>query len=262
MSDLEEALTIRKVSNCEWLADADARYEASNAMFGGWTAAVALRSVHASASGTETPATMTVNYISMIEPGSEVLLRTSKLGASRSIHHWRVDIVAASNQQTLAMASVVLAKRIVSDGHTEPKMPNVPDPESLTVAYPPGTYGQRTIRRPIRGYPPFNRETTTSLDWVRDMTGRRVDYFQLAFLADSYAPRSFFWSEAPRKSATISISIYFHGTPEEVALVGDDYLLNEAIGTRGASRTSGQRMRLWSRSGALLVSSEQMHWFR
>jgi len=55
--------------------------------------------------------------------------------------------------------------------------------------------------------------------------------------------------------------VYFHGTSEEIAAVGDDHLLNEATGTRGADSTSGQRARLWSRKGDLLATSEQLHWF-
>jgi acyl-CoA thioesterase len=44
--------------------------------------------------------------------------------------------------------------------------------------------------------------------------------------------------------------------------VGDDYVLNEATGTRGEHSTSGQQARLWSRDGALLATTEQLCWYR
>ena len=89
-----------------------------------------------------------------------------------------------------------------------------------------------------------------------------VDHLQLAFLADHRAPRSFFWSEGPRPSSTITLSVYFHATDEELGQVGDDDLLSEAFGTRGAQSTSEEHLRLWSRQGALLATSVQMAWYR
>ena len=78
----------------------------------------------------------------------------------------------------------------------------------------------------------------------------------------STAPRSFFWGVGFRPSATLTLSVYFHGTAEEIDAVGDDYLLNEATGTRGEQSTSGQQARLWSRGGALLATTEQLCWYR
>lgn len=78
----------------------------------------------------------------------------------------------------------------------------------------------------------------------------------------AYAPRSFYWAEGPRPSATVTLSVYFHGTPAEIAAVGDGCVLNEAVGTRGATSTSGQFARLWRRDGVLLATTEQLCWFR
>ena len=52
-------------------------------------------------------------------------------------------------------------------------------------------------------------------------------------------------------------------TPDaEIAAVGDDYILSEVAGVRAEGSTSGLTMRLWSRSGALLATSEQLCWFK
>jgi hypothetical protein len=116
--------------------------------------------------------------------------------------------------------------------------------------------------RPISGLPPHNRQSTHSTSWVRETNGRKVEHLQLAFLADHRAPRSFFWSDGPRPSSTITLSVYFPATDEEPARVGDDELLSDAFGTRGALSTSEEHLRLWSRQGALLATSVQMAWYR
>jgi Thioesterase-like superfamily len=262
MSDLEDALTITNVGVGRWKALADPRYESTNSMFGGWTAAVILRSVLADAGHAMSPSAITINYISMIPAAAEVVIRVTELGGSRSLNHYRAELCSISEDRMFASAIILLSARGLSDGFTEPHMPPAPSPESLDLINPPGSYGQRTIRRPVEGFPPFNRDSTSSIDWVRDMTGRRVDYCQLAYLSDSYTPRSFFWSSRPRLSATISMTVHFHATDKEVESIGDDYLLIEATGVRGSDRTCGQQSRLWRRDGTLLTSSVQMHWFR
>ena len=262
VSDLAEALALRPTGDGHRLAFADPRYQSTNETFGGWTAAVALRGAMQSGDEAATPSAITINFVRLVESGTEVLVRVHLVGGGRSIQHWRAEVVSAEDEGLLAYAMIVLSERRTSDGVTQPVMPDVPQPESLEEIHPPGTQGKRASVRPVFGYPPFGRDSTRSSSWVRDMTGRPVDHLQLAFLADAYAPRAFHWSDGPRPSATITYSVYFHGTREEIAAVGDDYLLNEATGTRGADSTSGQQARLWSRKGDLLATSEQLHWFR
>jgi len=97
---------------------------------------------------------------------------------------------------------------------------------------------------------------------VRETSGPTIDHLQLALLADHRAPKSFLWSDGPRPSATLTLTAYFHATDDELTSVGDDEVLSEAFGTRGAQSTSELHLRLWSRSGALLATSVQMDWYR
>jgi acyl-CoA thioesterase len=259
--DLDEALTLRRVEG-HWLAHADPRYESINAMFGGWTAAVALGAVLADDATTSAPSALTVNFVGPVPPGSDVQIATRRLGGSRSVSHWTAEVSGRSTDEVLAVATVVTANRRDTDGHVQPVMPAAPDPESLEVFHPPGAQGERSMIRPVDGHPPFGRNDTASTSWVREMTGRSVDRLQLAFLADQFAPRPFFWSDGPRASATLTMSVYFHATDDEVGAVGDDYILNEAVGSRGAASTAGQHARLWSRTGVLLATTEQLCWYR
>jgi acyl-CoA thioesterase len=262
MSDLEEALTLTPIADGGRRALADPRYESTTGMFGGWTAAVLLRSVLDDPTRLGAPSAITVNYVSKIDPGTEVVVRARRIGGGRSLHHWHAELLAADDDHLLAHAMLVFAVRRETDGFTEPAMPEALPPDNFEIFHPPSSQGERMDVRPITGNPPFAQDSTASTGWVRETTGRPVDFMQLAFLADANAPRSFFWSEGPRLSATMTMSVYFHGTEAEVGAVGDDYLFNETIGTRGDQSTSGQLTRLWRRDGVLLATSEQLCWYR
>ena len=262
-TDLQNALKLSRSVENVWTTRADPNYESANGMFGGWTTAVALRAVCDDADGDAMPAAITINFVDRIEPGTDVCIRTRRIGGGRSVGYWQSEVTTVDNDATFAMASVVLATRRDSDGHLEITMPEAPDPATLEATYPaPGPAGARTMMRPIVGSPPHNQASTYSSAWVRETSGRTLDHLQLAFLADHRGPRSFFWSDGPRPSATLTLSVYFHATNEELAEVGDDEVLSEAFGTRGAQSTSEEHLRLWSRQGALLATSVQMDWYR
>lgn len=261
MPDLEAALSVQRGDGF-WQAFADPRYESLNAMFGGWTAAVALRSVNHSTERELMPSAITVNFVDRIEPGTEIHIHTRQVGSTRSIEHWLAELTPPDTDRTLAVATAVLTDRRETDGYTQASMPHAPDPEALEVFHPPGPHGERMVSRPISGSPPFGQMDTASTAWVRETSGRQVDHVQLALLADQAAPRPFFWSDAPRPCATMSMSVYFHATDEEIAAIGDDYVLSEVTGSRGAHSTSDQHTLLWSKWGALLATSEQLCWYR
>jgi len=260
MPSLDDALTVRPEGPGRWLAYADPDHESISAMFGGWTAAVVLNAVMHSAADTSSPAALTVNFLGPITPGDDVLISTEHLGGGRSINHWRADVSARSGDATLATAMVVLTNRRGTDSHLQWSMPEAPDPRKLEAIQAPGPQGLQSTIRLISGE--YASGDSAGSLWVRDASGRALDHLQLAYLADQYAPRSFFWGPGFRPSATITMSIYFHGTEDEIAAVGDDWVLNEATGTRGAMSTSGQQARLWSRAGALLATTEQLCWYR
>jgi acyl-CoA thioesterase len=261
--DLDRSLMLEPSGTGLWSVVADPNYESANGMFGGWTTAVALRAVTSSAEGEAEPSVINVNFVAKIEPDSTLIIQTRQVGRSRAISHWAVELKSENTQATLATASVVLAERRPSDGHIDAHPPSAPDPDSLESVYPaPGTAGERCAMRPIEGFPLFDRTTTYSTAWVKEMSGRSVDHLQLVFLSDFRAPRSFSWSDGPRPSATLTLSVYFHATNRELTKVGDDYLLSEAFGTCGAWSTSEEQLRLWSRGGSLLSSSVQMAWYR
>jgi acyl-CoA thioesterase len=155
-----------------------------------------------------------------------------------------------------------LAKRRESDGFTDALMPAAPDPGTLPLFHPPGTFGESSQVRPAFGHPPFNQAVTRSVAWVRETSARSLDYVQLAYLADNYAPRIYFRSQGLRPYSTVTMSVYFHASETELEELGDDYILIEATGSRAESSTVGAHASLWSRKGALLATTEQLGWFK
>ena len=83
LGDLEQALKLSRSGEEVWTAHADPNYESMNGMFGGWTAAVALRAVCDEADSKAVPSALTVNFVGKVEPGSDVLIRTRRVGGGR-----------------------------------------------------------------------------------------------------------------------------------------------------------------------------------
>jgi acyl-CoA thioesterase len=262
MSSLSEALTLRALAEGEWQGFADPRYEAGTGMFGGWTAALLLRSVIDDPRAQGTASSITAHFLKRLVPGSVVCIRTRRLGGSRSLGSWQAEMRLLDDDEIAAVATVIVAQRRPSDAFTEHAMPSAAAPETLPAFHPPGAFGERTRVCLVGGDALYDQESTRSLTWVRETSERAVDHAQLVYLADAYAPRIFFKSKGPRPSATITMSVYFFASDEELHAVGDDYILSEVTGTRAEQSTVGSRARMWSRSGALLATTEQLGWFK
>ena len=228
---LAAALTLSRVDGT-WVVEADARYEGFNGMFGGWTAAVALAAICRDGEAGRVPTALSVNYIAPIPAGVLVRIATRCVGSGRSVSHWSAELSGGDGDEVMATAMAVFAVRRPTDGHMQVTMPSAQRPEQITEWHPPMPVGELVDVRPVHGFPPFGRMDADSSEWVRETSGRPGDRMQLAFLADACAPRPAFWSERPRPSATLAMTIYFHATDDELAAVGNDYVLNEVTGAR------------------------------
>lgn len=262
MNEFDDSIGLRSTASHEWTCRADPRREATSGMFGGWTAAVLLKAVLSDAIDQGTPSSLSIHFLKAIAPGSELSIKTRAVGGSRALSTWQSELVATGTEGPAAMATVVLAKRRESLGFTDPSMPKAPSPDSLAEFHPPGSFGQRSLIRPVHGFPPFDRPDARSVFWLRETSGRALDYVQLAYLADNFPPRSWFRKSEPGPYSTITMSAYFHATDKEVGNLGDDYVLMEVECSRAESSTVGAHARIWSRGGALLVSTEQLGWFK
>jgi len=58
------------------------------------------------------------------------------------------------------------------------------------------------------------------------------------------------------------MSIYFHGSQQDIEAIGQDYLLGLADTNRFNRGFFDQQAYLWSRQGALIASTQQMVYYK
>lgn len=258
---LSESLALHATGEGQWRLFADPECEAGNGMFGGWTAAALLKSVLIDPRVEGEASAINVTYVSRIAPKSDLIVRAQPLGGGRSVKAWRTEIFGDDGVGPLATANVVLTnKRATTSDFTEFTRPEAPEPETLPMVHPPAGFGQGIDMRAWKY--PFGNEDSRYANWLRERSGHPVDHVLLAFLSDAYPPRIMGRSPALKPSSTLTLSTYFFATAAELAAIGDDFILNEAVGTRAEASTIGSQLRMWSRSGALLATSEQLCWYR
>ena len=98
--------------------------------------------------------------------------------------------------------------------------------------------------------------------WVRFTRARDLDSVGLVALADTPMPRLFQVIGRQEPVATVSMTVYLHATSADYAAVGDDYLLVDSRGARGGRGFYDQQATIWSRDGRLLVTTQQVVWYR
>lgn len=257
---LTDSLALHATGEGRWRLTGDADHEAGTGMFGGWTAAVLLKSVLDDARVAGEASAIAVNYVNRISPRSVLDVRVSPLGGGRSVMTWRADIYEDGKDDLLATANVVLTNKRATAGFTEFTRPEAPEPETLPMNHPPASFGQSVDMRAWRL--PWGHENSHYVSWLRERDGHPVDHVLLAYLSDAYPPRIMGRSSGPRPSSTLTLSINFFATAAELAAIGSDFIMNESVATRAEASTIGSQLRMWSRNGALLATSEQLCWFR
>jgi hypothetical protein len=89
-----------------------------------------------------------------------------------------------------------------------------------------------------------------------------MDKALLGMITDNSAPRAMYALGPTIRTTTLSLTCYLHATAEELAEVGEDFILVECEGRVGGGGASDERSSYWSRAGKLLATSEQLAWYR
>jgi hypothetical protein len=89
-----------------------------------------------------------------------------------------------------------------------------------------------------------------------------MDKALLGMVTDHSPPRAFYALGRNVRTTTLSLTAYLHATSDEIAEVGNDFILVECEGRVGNAGASDERSSYWSRSGRLLATSEQLAWYR
>jgi acyl-CoA thioesterase len=251
---------------CELRAPMEPGFAAMKGAFGGWTAAHALLAAqrllrHASPEELLTPLSLNTEFTKGIGEGV-VAARPSLTSATRSTQF--ISVQTWHEDSLCALTSIVLARRRSTDRVESITMPTAAAPETLPVLPPlpiAVTWIERFDMRPVSGQLTRQAPAMRSLMWSRLKGEAPLGYDTLAALADANFPRIFYHYATPSPIATISMSVHFHASTQDLATVGTDFVLLEASNQIARDGFFDQQVRIWSRAGVLLATSTQLVWF-
>jgi hypothetical protein len=231
-------------------------------LWGGYAIGLCIRVLEAEPDAAGEALSLTLTYAAGL-PSGLLDIRTRRIRQGGSVGVWEVELLAAGSDQVGVHAIVTMARRPVTPRFAFARMPQAPDPESLPAA--PNSsqhYGGAALeRRSLDTFPPQPTGESRTLVWVRSKTGP-MDKARLGMSTDNSAPRAMYALGPAVRTTTLTLTVYLHATPEDLAEVGEDFILIECEGRVGAAGACDERSSYWSRTGKLLATSEQLAWYR
>jgi acyl-CoA thioesterase len=233
-------------------------------LWGGYAIGLCIRVLEAEPDAVGEALSLTLTYAAGL-PSGALDIRTRRLRQGGSIGVWEVEVLPAGSDQVGVHAIVTMARRPKTSPFAFASMPAAPDPASLPSPDMSGAamhYGASAFeRRTLEGFPPEPGGDSRSLAWVRARRGP-LDKVLLGMITDNSAPRAMYALGQTVMTTTLSLTAYLHATVEEIAEVGDDFILVECEGRVGGAGASDERSSYWRRDGKLLATSEQLAWYR
>lgn len=233
-------------------------------LWGGYAIGLCVRVMEAEPEAVGEALSLTLTYAAGL-PSGRLDIRTRRLRQGGSIGVWEVELLAAGSDQVGVHAIVTLARRPKTPAFVFASMPDAPDPDSLPtpeMSIASQHFGAQALeRRTLDNFPPKATGDSRTLAWVRSKRGP-MDKALLGMITDNSAPRAMYALGTSVMTTTLSLTVYLHGTTEEIAEVGDDFILVECEGRVGAGGASDERSSYWRRDGKLLATSEQLAWYR
>jgi len=232
-------------------------------LWGGYALGLCVRALEAEPEAVGEPLSMTLTY-AMGLPSGELDVRTRRLRQGGSVGIWEVELRQQGAEEVGVHGMVTLARRPPTPPFAFASMPAAVAPEQLPSPEHPGGpehFGASAFeRRTLDGFPPTPRGDSRSLAWVRPRRGV-WDKALLAMVTDNSAPRAMY-ALSRVMTTTLSLTVYLHARADELAELGDDFILIECEGRVGGGGASDERSSYWSRDGRLLATSEQLAWYR
>jgi acyl-CoA thioesterase len=259
------AMTLVAVGPGRWTTVAGPEWSnPEGGLWGGYAIGLCVRVLEAEPEAVGEALSLTLTYAAGL-PAGALDIRTRRLRQGGSVGVWEVELLAAGSAQVGVHAIVTLARRPITPQFAFATMPAAPDPETLPSPITPGAprhYGYVAFeRRTLDAFPPSATGNSLTLAWVRSRNGP-MDKALLGMVTDNSAPRAMYALGPTVMTTTLSLTVYLHATAEDLALVGDDFILVECEGRVGGGGASDERSSYWSRDGRLLATSEQLAWYR
>jgi len=263
----DDAMSLSEIEKGRFRGATSSEYANMTGPFGGVTAAVLLNAVLQSEDQAHHPVALTVNFCKAMADGEfEITANAQRTG--KYTQHWSLELIQEGT--ICATASVVCGARPEAFNHHASGMPDVPPADACqshsTERMP--SWFQRYDFRYAQGAPAFSRTPfevpadSKSLLWIEDKPARPLDYLSLAALADCFLLRFVHVIGTLVPAGTVSMTTYFHATPEEIVAQGAGPILGMAEGKRFQSNFHDQHMEIWSRDGLLLATGAQIVWYK
>jgi len=258
-------MTLTALGPGRWTTHAAAEWRnPGGGLWGGYAIGLCISVLEAEPAAVGEALSLTLTFAAAL-PSGDLDIRTRCLRQGGSIGVWEVELRPMGSEDVGVHAIVTMAKRPETPPFAFATMPQAPAPESLPAPQMPAGmthYGATALeRRTAEGFPPQVGGDSRSLAWVRSRRGPLTKAL-LGMITDNSPPRTFYALGPTVMSTTLSLTVYLHATAEEIAEVGDDFVLIEYEGRVGGHGASDERSSYWSRSGKLLATSEQLAWYR
>jgi acyl-CoA thioesterase len=252
-----------------WTGHTSDDYWAFVGPFGGITAATLLRAIIEHPQCLGDPLSLTVNFCAPIAKGPfDLDVRLIK--ANRSTQHWSVELTEDGGEAA-AFATAVFAVRRSSWSHQPAKIPET-TPFGQTRSYPKSNLAMSWVRqydfRFAQGEPAFDGApyaepaSAFSKMWIGDIKPRRIDAPSLMSMSDAFFGRIFHVRGELVPFGTVSITTYFHVDAEDLAAENITHLLAIADARTFHKSYGDQNGELWSPSGRLLATTQQIAYFK
>jgi acyl-CoA thioesterase len=248
--------------------ETDPRYWNQIGPFGGWIAATLLGAILERPEAHGVPLSASINFAAAIRAGS-FDVRVELLRRNRSTSFWFARFVQSQDGEEVhcADATVVLAERRATPSFAIARPPAAPPPESLTsfdFARARAKWMEAYDMRFASGSPAARdaADDARTIAWVRDRFAPQLDFPSLLALCDCSFPQIFHRVARFIPVSTVSMTVYFHATAADLSSVGNDFILYDATMRNAYEGFFDELSSLWSRSGKLLATMEQIVWFK
>lgn len=269
---LDEALALTSSSPGAYTGQTHPGYWNMVGPFGGVTAATLLQAVMQHPDRLGDPLSLTVNYAGALTAGA-FTVQATPVRTNRSTQHWTLSILQADADGALVVtttATAVTAVRRDTWSAGDVPMPSVLAPaDCATRPLEPEAMAwlHRYEMRPISGALPqqWNGQVgdhSLSQLWMRDAPARSLDFCALAALADVFFPRVWLRRAHLVPAGTVSITVYFHASSDQLAQTGTGYLLGQASGQEFRHGFFDQTVQLWNEAGTMLATSHQIVYYK
>ncbi|MBL6853266.1 MAG: thioesterase family protein, partial [Alphaproteobacteria bacterium] len=203
-------------------------------LWGGYAIGLSIRVLDAEPTAIGEALSLTLTYAAAL-PSGPIDIRARCLRQGRSIGVWEVELLPGGSDQVGVHAIVTMAQRPTTPPFEFAKIPDAPAPETLPrleFAETSHHYGASAFERRMIGgdfMPEPGGTDARSLAWVRPRRGP-MDKAMLGMVTDFSPPRSMYALGRTINTTTLTLTVYLHATEEELAAIGDDFILIECDG--------------------------------